>query len=228
MYSLTATRVAGVVSQATVDDAEGGFADESASSYSRSRVPRGSVSGGGRVGSGVMASMGWRGDCWFAIAPACGFMPPVRPAHAGASASRAGRDCRAGIRPRPSTARGRDNKVTPSRAGGRPGVAPAAKAVAFHGEHGLVVLVEHLPAALTRPTPGRLARAATRGPRCDMPGVAGIDRRRPAQLLEPGRTEARRLEQVGVAHHPHRDRGGVPAARGEPAEQRLGGRGSSR
>ena len=69
-----------------------------------------------------------------------------------------------------------------------------------------------------RPSAGSPAAAPSSTVEAHVQDVAGIDRLLPAQLLEAGRAEARRFEQVGVAHHAHRHRAGVPAAR------RRGGR----
>ena len=90
----------------------------------------------------------------------------------------------------------------------------------------LAVLVHHVPARRTRPTCG----SARHRPRFehlepDVQRVARIHRSQPAQLFDAGRAEARRFEQVGVAHHAHGHRAGVPAARGQASEQRCFGRG---
>jgi hypothetical protein len=69
-------------------------------------------------------------------------------------------------------------------------------------------------------------RLAFHGPRFEhdaahVQGVAGAYRLDPADVLQAGRAEAGGVEQVGVAHHAHGQRTGMPAAGAEAAEQAV-------
>ena len=180
----------------TVDDREAGFADHVGELvFAQPGAPR-QRSSGRRPCTGQTRHVVDR-VCRIHLLRLRSLLPEsscrlVRPAQAGLSPCRARlRLSRLRMGPRPSTERGGDELSHANQEGGPPGVAPAEEAEAFHAQHHLAVLIQHFVAALDQAD----LRPAGQRPRfengvANRQDVAGIDRRRPGQLLDPGRAEA--------------------------------------
>src|SRR6266850_2627324 len=105
--------------------------------------------------------------------------------------------------------------------GRAPGIAAPEHAVAFHGHDPLIVLVEYFPAGLDQPHIGPAGGGADfeRGAlRAD--GIARTHRLQPFEIVDAGRPQAGRVEHVGIAHHAHHQRNGMPAAGDQAAVYR--------
>src|SRR5712671_8006074 len=102
------------------------------------------------------------------------------------------------------------------------GGTPPEHAVALHVHDLLVLLVEHLP-LVPHQADVRLAlqHARLQHGEAHAQRVARAHRQDPADVLHSGRAGAGRIEQVCVAHHPHGEPAGLPAAGDQPAEHGL-------